>query len=307
MLAKLFSRAAGSWTSARYDRLFTPFAPNGAPAQVLGRLYHQYAGALPDEFVPPQHAHYRALVAPMALAAGSFARLNGPALKRVYAAYTCCFERAETFHFQLAQQREDRAFQETLLETRAAVVRDLLALETAEQARREHYARWRECLDAELDLEGGSMLELIQQMGPDDWHEIAQRWDWDMGVAELNWITSQRACDRATAVYVLCAGRCGEVATRLNAHHAGFVRAVAARLENGFYPNAELGLALPARLRVQFEREIETARATGESPWRIETELVRHPGRAAEPRYTLQDGALRYHYEYWLRAVGRSH
>ena len=54
-----------------------------------------------------------------------------------------------------------------------------------------------------------------------------------MGVAELEWITAQRTCDRATAVFALCSGSPGEVATRRTRHddHAGFVRELAARIE----------------------------------------------------------------------------
>lgn len=303
MLAKLIAQIVPS--DAKYDRLFSPFAPNGAPAQLLEHLYHQYDGALADEPVPSQHLHYRALIAPMVDAAGGFARLDGPALKRIYAAYACCFERAETHHFQRAQWRDDRNFREALETTRGRVIEGMLAQETSESARRAYFGRWKECEATPVDIGGDTWLDLVQQMSPDDWHEIVQRWDWDWGVSVLNWITSQRLCDRATAVYVLGKGKPGEVSANEHAPHAGFVRALAARLEDGFYPVAELGLGeLPLRTRLAFERELADARATLQSPWQLPIELVGFEGRRkAEPKYTISAGAVRYHYEYWLKHV----
>jgi hypothetical protein len=304
MLGKLISRIVPS--DARYDHLFTAFAPNGAPRQVLEQLYCQHEGAFADEFVPPQYVQYRALVAPIVEDAGGFDSLDGPALKRVYAAYACCFERAETHHFQRMQYRGERAFRESLERAREQVIHGLVLRQAAEDERRAHYARWKECEAAPLDIRGATLHGLIIQMEPDDWHEIVQHWDWDWGVEELNWITSQRECDRATAVYVMCAGRPGLVATRRDAPHGGFIRDLAARLEGGFYPHADLALALPMRTRLAFEEELDVARLTGVSPWLLPEDLLTHPGRRpAEPKYTLRDGVVRYQYEYWLKHLAR--
>ncbi len=302
MLGRLLTRAVQSWAEPRHDYLFTPFAPNGAPAQLLDSLYRQHGHALPDEFVPPQHRHYRALVAAQVGDAADLTRLDAPTLKRIYAAYACCFERAETFRFQLAQQRADKTFRKVLCETREAVVADLLAHTEAEAARRAHLSRWKECEAAALDIAGDATLDLIKQMQPDDWHEIVLCWDWRYGVAELNWITSRRTCDRATAIYALCAGCPGQVATCFErGPHDGFVRTLAARLEGGFYPVAELGLNLNMRTRAHFEAEIETAASTGENPWQLTTDLISYPGRRrAAPRYTIRGGRVIWHYEYWL-------
>jgi hypothetical protein len=300
MLGKLIARIVPS--DARYDRLFTAFAPNGAPVQVLEQLYYQHEDALADEAVPPQHAQYRALIAHLVEDAGGFEGLDGPALKRVYAAYASCFERAETHHFQRMQYRGDRAFREALEHARERVIHDLLMHEAGEKERRSHFARWKECEAAPLDIQGVTLHGLVIQMQPDDWHEIVQHWDWDWGVEELNWITSQRECDRATAVYALCQGRPGFVATQRNARHGSFVRDLAARLEGGFYPNAELALGLSMRDRAACEEDLDFARLTGVSPWQLPEDLLAHPGRRpAEPKYTLRDGAVYYHYEYWLR------
>jgi hypothetical protein len=79
MLRTLITRAVHPWTDAKHDRLFTPFAPNGAPPQLLARLYREYEAALPDEFVPPQHKVFRALVQRALGKEVSFARLDDAA------------------------------------------------------------------------------------------------------------------------------------------------------------------------------------------------------------------------------------
>ncbi len=302
MLAKLLSRLVPLPASA-HDHLFTTFAPEGAPPQVLNTIYHQYRAAMPDEFVPPQHVHYRALVNGIVGATG-WRRLDGVELRRVSSAYVCCFERAEAFEFQLALWRVEPEFRELLIKTRQRLVAELIPLAAAESERRAHFSRWKECLAAPLDIHADTLLGLIQQMGPDDWHEIVLHWDWNAEVAVLDWITSQHECDRATAVFALCSGAPGEVATRRDRredNYGGFVRALAARLEGGFYPNAELGLDLTMRQRAAFEVEIETARLTGVSPWRLPDGLLDHEGRRIHrPRYAVTDGRVRYHYEYWL-------
>lgn len=303
MFAKLISRLVPLPASA-HDHLFTTFAPDGAPPQVLNTIYHQYRDAMPDEIVPPQHVHYRALVDH--IIGRNWRRLDGIELRRVSSAYVTCFERSEAFEFQLALWRVDPAFRRLLAETRERVIAEMIPLAAAESARRVHFSRWKECLAAPLDIASDTLLGLIQQMAPDDWHEIALRWDWNWSAAELEWITAQRSCDRATALFVLCSGGPGEIARqrgrRDEQDRAAFIRDLAARLEGGFYPNAEFGLALPMRQLLAFEAELATARATGESPWQIPDEMLSFEGiRLCEPRYSVSDGRAHFEYEFWLR------
>jgi hypothetical protein len=301
MLAKLLTRLVPLPASA-HDHLFATFAPDGAPPQVLRALWEQYRDALPDEPVPPQHAHYRALVRHIVRGA-SWRRLEDLELRRVGSAYVCCFERSEAFDFQLALWRIDPSFRRLLVQTRERLTAELMTLHAAESERRAHFSRWRECLAAPLDIEAASLLGLIQQMKSDDWHEIVLHWDWDWGVAEIAWIAAQRTCDRATALFALCSGGVAEVALhrhRRGEDHAGFVRSLAARLEGGFYPNAELGLTLSMRQRCAFETDLAVAHSTGVSPWQLPVDLLAHEGRAHFPRYAVSDRQAHYHYEYWL-------
>lgn len=304
MFAKLLSRLVPLPASA-HDHLFTTFAPDGAPSQVLNTIYHQYRAALPDERVPPQHLHFRTLVD--RIIGRNWRRLDGIELRRVGSAYICCFERSEAFEFQLALWRVDPHFRRLLTETRAQLIADLIPLAAAESARRVHFSRWKERLAAPLDIEAPTLLGLIRKMRPDDWHQIARDWDWNAGISELEWITGQRTCDRATALFVLCAGAPGEVATRRvrgeEEARGGFLRDLAARVEGGFYPNAELGLALSMRQRLAFDAELATARATGVSPWQLPDDLLTHEGRPHQPKYAVSDGRAHYQYEWWLTHV----
>ncbi|MGD9968560.1 MAG: hypothetical protein AB7T59_18735 [Hyphomonadaceae bacterium] len=300
MFAKLLSRLV-PLPATMHDHLFTTFAPEGAPPRVLNAIYHQYRDAMPDELVPPQHLHYRALVD--RIIGAKWRELDGIELRRVNSAYVTCFERSEAFEFQLALWRVDPEFRRLLAHTRERLIAELLPLAAAESARRAHFSRWQECLVTPLDIEAETLLGLIRQMEPDDWHEIAVRWDWNAGTAELEWLTAQRACDRATAVFVLCSGGPSDVARRAQRgeQHGPFLRDLAARLEGGFYPNAELGLNLPARQRLAFEADLAAARLTGVSPWQLPDDLVAFQGRRPHsPRYAVSIGRAHYHYEYWL-------
>jgi hypothetical protein len=312
MLAKLLSRLVQPTSGRAHDHLFSPFAPNGASPAMLGAIYHQYANAYADEMVPPQHVQYRALIhAILGEDALGIDDLRGETLRRVRSAYVTCFERFDPYMAQLALWGRDAAFRTGLSEAREGVVDGLIPMKAAEDKRRAHYSRWKECLASPIDLQGATLIDLIRQMGPDDWHEIVLRWNWDHGVTELDWITSRRDCDRATAVLALCDGYPGHVARHKPSRYeqgawdySGFVRTLACRLEGGFYPKAEIALDLSMRTRVAYERELEAARATDESPWRLPDELLDQPGiRKHAPRYAITDGQLHYHYEYWLAHV----
>jgi hypothetical protein len=300
MLTTLLLRLVQPAPGRAYDHLFTPFAPNGASPHLLGTLFHQYAGAPPDEPPPPQHKHYRAFVLELI-------HINGgkrPPMEWLNAAYITCFERDDAFQVLLRVWRNDKSLCARLNEVRHDVIEDLAAANKGELKRRAHYARWRECLATPLDIEGATLLDLIKQMRPDDWHAIALAWDWNDGIVELEWISSQRTCDRATALYVLCTGWPGDIATGKSRPHASFVRDLAARLEGGFYMKAEFGLDLSVRKRLAFEEQLRTARATAESPWHIAVELLDTPAmRTPAPKYAVTNGQAHYHYEYWLERM----
>ena len=290
-----------------HDHLFA-FAPEGmgAPAQLLAGVYKIYRDALPDEPLPPSHKYFGAMVEHvLGLRAARLESVSGLELKRVRSAYACCFEPNERFQFALTQWRHEPEFKVLLLEAREQLIAELIPYRAQEHAQRVRASRYWECAQTAIDVEADCVLDLIKQMAPDDWHEIVLHWNWDHGAAELDWITARRDCDRATAVVALAAGKCGKHATHTEGAHerkyAGFVRTLAARMENGFYPIAELMLELSMRKRAQFEAELETARTTGESPWRIPEGLLDWEGvRVHRPKYAIADGRLHYQYEYWL-------
>lgn len=313
MLGKLIHRHPRAAGGAP-DHLFGDIAPGSATAsaRLLSIIYEQYAGA---EAPPPQYAHFRALVKEI-VGEDHPRRLRGlvgDMLQRVRSAYVCCFEPTEKHVRQLAAHWADPAFVAQLMRTREALIKDLTRHAEAAAAQQAYLSRWRECQATPLDLDGDTLLAQIKQMGPDDWHEIVLAWNWDHGVSELEWITSQPTCDRATALAAYCGGAPSRIALRWEKpayetgrwDYGGFVRAVAARLENGFYMNAAFALPLPARTLGAYAQEIAAARSTGESPWQIPDSLLAHEGAAHAPRYALHNGAIHYHYDYWLAHIAR--
>lgn len=312
MLGHLIPRGLRGAPAHTHDHLFTDVAPGSATAsaRLLSVIYEQYQDA--PEAAPPQYTHFRALV--KALLDDDHPRrlraLSGEALQRVRAAYVCCFEPSAAHVKQLASYWADPAFMAQLVRTRENLVADLHACAEAQAAQRAYLARLEECQAAPIDLQGETPLALIQQMGPDDWHEIVLNWNWDHGITELEWITAQHICDRATAIAAYCAGAPSKIATRWAKpayehgrwDYGGFVRAVGARLENGFYMNADLGLTLPAQTMSAYAREIAVARGIGVSPWLVPDGLLEHHGRAHAPKYAITNGRVHYHYDHWLAA-----
>lgn len=47
-----------------------------------------------------------------------------------------------------------------------------------------------------------AMIDWLSHQSPDVWHEVASNLNWDNSLPVLDWIVSQRACDRATAALV---------------------------------------------------------------------------------------------------------
>lgn len=312
MLKTLLNRSARPQPGHAHDHLFADLAPGSAhaSARLLSVIYEQYAeGKAPA----PQYLYFRRLVK-VAVRDDSPRRLrglSGTPLARMRAAYVCCFEPHASFARQLALWWTDPVFLALLLRTRDALIKDLTAHAAAEKARQKYLARLAECRATPIPLGGDTLLDQIKQMSGDDWHEIVTAWNWDHGVTELEWITAHPMCDRATALYAYCMGEPSRIATRWHKpsyesgrwDYGGFVRAVAARLEGGFYINAELGLALNAPAAARFEQEIALARSTGHNPWQLPDGLVTHPGRAHAPTYALSQGEAHYHYAYWLAHV----
>ncbi len=52
------------------------------------------------------------------------------------------------------------------------------------------------------------LIAWLKAHGPDDWHRVAEGWNWDDGVDILEWIAEQPECDRATAqlIFLLASG-----------------------------------------------------------------------------------------------------
>ncbi|MGE0741686.1 MAG: DUF4274 domain-containing protein [Hyphomonadaceae bacterium] len=311
MLGKLLTRWSRPGVALPEDaHLFGSPPPRPTTAQHFLALRHRYKDALLDEPVPPQYRHFNAFAGRIHLGRRAEDLADVP-VNRLRAAFATCFEPPGAFAVELRLWEREPAFHAAMLDVRRDVVAELTLRLTQQEARNAYYCRLDDCLSTPLDIRGENMVDLIQQMSPDDWHEIALRWDWDHGGAEFDWITAQRSCDRATALYVLCSLQPGEIATgetwnciQQDWDYSGLARAIAARLEDGFYSNAEFGLALSLRQERTFRASLEQARATGQHPWIIPADLLDHEGvRLHQPRYSVTDGVAHFDYGHWLERL----
>lgn len=51
-----------------------------------------------------------------------------------------------------------------------------------------------------------SFARWLALVGPDEWHQVADQWNWDNGSDPLRWIVEQPNCDRATALLIFWRG-----------------------------------------------------------------------------------------------------
>lgn len=50
------------------------------------------------------------------------------------------------------------------------------------------------------------LMAWLEKATPDQWHQVADGWNWDSGEDPLRWIVSQPECDRATALLIFWRG-----------------------------------------------------------------------------------------------------
>jgi hypothetical protein len=102
---------------------------------------------------------------------------------------------------------------------------------------------------------------LEREAGPDDWHDVAMRWNWDFGRDVLTWITRQKWCDRATALllfwksrpdYFVAFGGVRAAVPEVNRDGFDFVQELRSRWRAGDYVRAELHFDLAEELRPDF-------------------------------------------------------
>src|SRR5262245_15388817 len=43
------------------------------------------------------------------------------------------------------------------------------------------------------------MIDWLRSRGPDDWHFVGSKLNWDCSMGVIDWILDQRTCDKATA------------------------------------------------------------------------------------------------------------
>ena len=86
---------------------------------------------------------------------------------------------------------------------------------------------------------------LVAEAGPDDWHLVAEGWDWDRGEDPLWWIVTRPNCDRATALMVFWGTRpyhyLGQPAWQsVEKAEYDLYHTIRARWAAGFYTRSEI-------------------------------------------------------------------
>lgn len=310
MLGNLFSKASRSLAGSVYDHLFDEDdrvkPEQGGPYPVGLVLFLIWSTS---SLSKAKQKHYEDLVKHI-LGNQTWPKSRDEVIELFYqkqkplqAAYICCFEPFQLFQHEL-NICHDPDLRDRLIDTRTRLVAELIPENAARVAHRVRHSRFVECRAAPLDIIGETPLDLIKQMSSDDWHEIAGTWNWDMGAAELGWITSQPECDRSTAIDVMCLGNLCDVANYMTQYPSregqvwDMVHDIAERIGAGFYRKAELvGLCFDVR-------QIEVARATGRKPWLMPDDiLVQKNARKHQPKYTMNDARVAWAYDYWLANI----
>ena len=86
---------------------------------------------------------------------------------------------------------------------------------------------------------------LVTEAGPDDWHLVADGWDWERGEDPLWWIVTRPNCDRATALMVFWGTRphlyLGQPDWRaVDVDEYDLYHTIRARWAAGFYTRSEI-------------------------------------------------------------------
>lgn len=260
----------------------------------------------------PEHRHFHALlhdiVQPESFVLGAPA--IAPHLRKVQAAYVCCYGRAALFREQLAMFRFN-SFRDVLIDARRRLMADLVPHRAILRAHRQRMSRLRECWAAPLDISGATAIDVLRQMTPDDWHEIALTWNWDAGVEALDWITSQPTCDRATAMVILTRANLEQVAEYSadgppRDSEWRFCWNLAERILSGAFTRRELLFGVGASEIAYMKQALTRARATGRHPWLLPDSLLDQGSRRHQPRYTTEESRkppIGWQYDYWLDHV----
>jgi hypothetical protein len=281
------------WLSYSTTYPFKQFYPEGRPLDPETRHFHELLHAI---IRPKEHV----------LGAPAIA----PHLRKAQAAYVCCFGRSAMFREQLRAFRF-QSFRDVLIDTRRRLMAELVPDRAALRAHRQRVSRLRECWAAPLDVKGETTLDIVMQLTPDDWHEIALHWNWDQGVEVLNWITSQPTCDRATAMIILTRANLAQVAEQSAAgppteNEWRFCWNLAQRVRAGAFTKTGLAFGVSPGEVKGMKATLAQARATGREPWLLPDSLLDEGTRKHKPRYTYRDGrtpAIGWQYDYWLDHV----
>jgi hypothetical protein len=128
-----------------------------------------------------------------------------------------------------------------------------------------------------------ALIAVLQRSDPDVWHQVAMGWNWDGGVAPLEWMIRQPKCDRGTALLIYWRGGPGffkqyarreDVPPELSSELFNLLEEVEGRFMSGFYTRQEI--AFNPRSDDTYDWTTRYAEAVGKIPAQM---FAAAPGR----------------------------
>lgn len=226
-------------------------------------------------------------------------------------AYICCYFSKK--HFKKALKAIDnKGVSDHFVCVRGEIVDLARVYDAAQRARIAYYNRMNECRDTPIDITGDDQIVLLNQMSPDDWHDIVINWNWDFGSVLCHWVVSQSQCDRATAVYTLFAVDPLYVLQRRESGNPdvsgmdiyGLVDKIFANIKSNYYSKHDFSLNMNEKALKAAKRQLEEIARLGNPAWVLSSDILSRTGKTPHnPKYSSEDGQIQYHYDYWLKHI----
>jgi Domain of unknown function (DUF4274) len=159
--------------------------------------------------------------------------------------------------------------------------------------------------DEDDGLAGQRMIAWLTQRGPDDWHFVASKLNWDCSMDVIRWILDQRQCDKATAAtmfwasapdyYLAFPNRAAldaDPIARVNIGGFDFTARLVERWNSGFYSRSSIAYTPEPPDAYALYQGVAAKYAAGGLPWIVNADI----GDARRGTDVLSDSEYRRRY-----------
>jgi Domain of unknown function (DUF4274) len=157
--------------------------------------------------------------------------------------------------------------------------------------------------DEDDGLASQRMIAWLRQRGPDDWHFVGTKLNWDSSMDVIQWILDQKDCDKATAQFMFWAASADYylrfpdrealmASEPFNVGGFDFAKKLADRWNARYYTRSSIAYAPEPQNALARYRLIEAQHGSVGLPWTINDDIgaVRHGADV------LSDAEYRNHY-----------